>query len=647
MSRQESESRIVVSLPDGSERVFDGPVSVQTVADDIGPGLGDDCVAGIVDGDLVAPEYRIESDADLRVVTPDSDEYVRVLRHSAAHVLAQAVLRHSSDAKLAIGPPTDEGFYYDFDRIDVDQEDLAVLEAEMRDIVESDYDVVREEVSVEEARERLADQPYKRELLDDLEESGERVTFYRQGDFSDLCAGPHVESTGEIGALSLLEIAGAYWRGDEDEAMLTRIYGTAFECESELDAFLERREQAAKRDHRKIGEEMDLFSIPDHSPGCVHYHPNGMVIRLELEGFVREKNAELGYREVKTPELNKADLWKRSGHYEHFKEEGEMFAWEQNDEEYGLKPMNCANHAAIYDHGSHSYRDLPIRFSEFGTCYRNEQSGELSGLLRVRGFTQDDGHAFVRPDQIRAEIARTLAIIHEMYAAFDLDVLLELETKPDDAIGDDALWEQAHEALRGALADEALDYEIAPGEGAFYGPKVAINANDAIGREWTIGTVQVDFVQPERLGISYVGADSEEHRPVMIHRALLGSIERFIGVCVEHFAGDFPLWLAPEQVRILPITDDDAGYAEEVADDLGEFRVDVDDRDWTLGKKIRAGHDDRVPYMVVVGSDEVESRTISVRDRDERQRGGVERDAFEDHLEREYEEKRLAPDFLD
>ncbi|MCO8252343.1 threonine--tRNA ligase [Haladaptatus sp. AB618] len=644
---QQSQGSVIVSLPDGSKREFENEPSVGDVADDIGPGLGEDCVAGIVDGDLVAPEYRIESNADLRIVTPGSDDYVRVLRHSAAHVLAQAVLRQFPDAKLAIGPPTDDGFYYDFDGLDIEQSDLAAIESEMRDIVAAEYDIEREEVVPEEARERLADQPYKLELLDDIVADGETVTFYRQGEFEDLCAGPHVSSTGAVGALSLLEIAGAYWRGDEDEAMLTRIYGTAFEREADLEAFLERREEAEKRDHRKIGREMDLFSVPDHSPGCVNFHPNGMAIRRELEEYVREKNDELGYDEVKTPELNHAELWKKSGHYDHFKEEGEMFAWEQNGHEYGLKPMNCANHAYIYGEQRRSYRDLPLRFSEFGMCYRNEQSGELSGMLRVRGFTQDDGHAFIRKDQIREEIARTLSVIDGMYEVFGLDAHLELETKPDDAIGDDELWERAHEALRNALEDEGLDYEVAEGEGAFYGPKIAINVEDAIGREWTIGTVQLDFVQPERLGISYVGEDNEEHRPVMVHRALLGSMERFMGVFIEHVAGKFPLWLAPEQVRILPITDDEAEYAAEIADELGAYRVEVDERDWTLGKKIRAGHDDRVPYMVIVGSDEAESGTLSVRDREERQRGGVELAEFRNHLDGEYGEKRLRPDFLD
>ncbi|MFH5800321.1 threonine--tRNA ligase [Haladaptatus sp. CMAA 1911] len=645
MNRQ-SHDAVVVSLPDGSKREFDRPISVSDVASDIGPGLGEDCLAGIVDGELVAPEYRIESNADLRIVTSDGDDARRVLRHSAAHVLAQAVLRLFPDAELAIGPPTDEGFYYDFDGLDIEEADLADVESEMRDIVAENYDIVREEVSREEARERLADQPYKLELLADIPDD-EPVTFYRQGEFEDLCAGPHVESTGEIDALSLIEIAGAYWRGDEDEAMLTRIYGTAFERDSELVEYLERREEAQKRDHRKIGREMDLFSVPDHSPGCVNFHPNGMAIRRELEEYVREKNEELGYEEVKTPELNHTELWKKSGHYDHFKEQGEMFAWEQNGHEYGLKPMNCANHASIYGDQRRSYRDLPLRFSEFGMCYRNEQSGELSGMLRVRGFTQDDGHAFVRRDGIREEIAGTLSVIDGMYEVFGLDAHLVLETKPDDAVGDDELWEKAHEALRNALDDEGLEYDVAEGEGAFYGPKIAINVEDAIGREWTIGTVQLDFVQPELLGIRYIGEDNEEHRPVMIHRALLGSLERFMGVFIEHVAGKFPLWLAPEQVRILPITDDESEYAAAIADELGSFRVEVDDRDWTLGKKIRAGHDDRVPYMVIVGSDEAESGTISVRDRRERQQAGIELAEFKRHLVDERDEKRLRPDLLD
>ncbi len=636
----------MVSLPDGSERVFPEPVTVEDVAYDVGPGLGDDCVAGFVDGELVAPEHRIESDVDLRVVTPDSEAYRRVLRHSAAHVLAQAVLRLYPDAKLAIGPPTDEGFYYDFDGVDVAEDDLDAIETEMRDVVEADHDIVREEVSPEEARERLADQPYKRELLDDVVDAGEPVTFYRQGEFVDLCAGPHVASTGDVEAFSLLEIAGAYWRGDEDEPMLTRIYGTAFESDDDLDAYLDRRRKAEERDHRKLGRELDLFSVPDHSPGCPHYHPNGMTVRRELAEFIREKNAELGYDEVSTPELNKADLWKPTGHYDAFREEGEMFAWEQGGTEYGLKPMNCANHAYLYDRRRYSYRDLPVRFSEFGDVYRNEQSGELSGLLRVRRMTQDDGHAFVRPDQLEAELTRTIRVIEDIYDEFGLEVLYKLETKGENAVGSDEIWETATDALRAALDAEELAYDVEAGEAAFYGPKIGLDVRDAIGREWTIGTVQVDFNIPERLDLVYVDEDNEERRSVAVHRALLGSLDRFMGVLLEHLGGDFPTWLAPEQVHVLPVTGDDREYARDVADALGEFRVDVEDRDWTLGKKIRAAHDDRVPYMLVVGSEEAAEGTVSVRDRAEREAGGVDLAAFREHLDRECDERRLEPDFL-
>jgi threonyl-tRNA synthetase len=392
---------------------------------------------------------------------------------------------------------------------------------------------------------------------------------------------------------------------------------------------------------------MDLFSVPDHSPGCVHFHPDGMHIRRELEEYIRGMNDRLGYEEVWTPELNKAELWKPTGHYENFTAQGEMFNWEQDDTEYGLKPMNCANHAYIYDREKHSYRDLPVRFSEFGTCYRNEQSGELSGMLRVRGFTQDDGHAFVRPDQIRGEIIDALDVIEDIYGDVDLDVKYVLETQGENAVGSDEIWEQATDSLREALESEGLEYAVDEGEAAFYGPKIGINAVDAIGREWTVGTVQVDFNMPERFELSYVGEDNEEHRPVMVHRALLGSFERFMGVMIEHFAGKFPLWLAPQQVRILPVSDDNLGYAHRVANELDEFRVEVEDRSWTVGRKIQQAHDDNVPYMIVVGGNEEDAGTISIRDRQERERKEVALDAFREHLEAERDEKRVEPDFLD
>ena len=622
--------------------------TVEDVAYEIGPGLGSDTVAGVVDGDLLDKVTPLESDCEIEIVTEESDEYLQVLRHTAAHVFAQALQRLYPEAKLAIGPPTDEGFYYDVTGVDLDEDDLDAIEAEMAQIIAADSELERVERSREEAFERYADNPYKQEILETEAADEEEVSFYVQDDWQDLCEGPHVESTGEIGAVELLDISGSYWRGDEDNEQLTRVHGTAFESEADLEEFRERRRKAEKRDHRNIGQEMDLFSVPGHSPGCAHFHPDGMTIRRELEEYIRGKNEELGYDEVWTPELNKAELWKPTGHYDAFKEEGEMFAWEQDDTEYGLKPMNCANHAHIYQEGQYSYRDLPVRFSEFGTIYRNEQSGELSGLLRVRGLTQDDGHAFIRRDQIEAEITGTLEIIEEIYDLFDLEVLYKLETEGDNAVGSDEIWDDATRALRDALESLGLEYDVEQGEAAFYGPKIGLDARDALGREWTIGTVQLDFNIPERLDLSYAGEDNEEHRPVMVHRALLGSFERFMGVMIEHFGGDFPTWVAPEQVRILPVSDDNLGYAKRLANrDLGEFRVEIEDRSWTVGKKIQQAHDDRVPYMLVVGDDEEKAGTVSVRDRFENEAKDVDVETFIDHLRGEVDEKRVEPDFID
>ncbi|PSP44867.1 threonine--tRNA ligase [Halobacteriales archaeon QH_6_66_25] len=641
-------STVTVVLPDGSEMEVERGSTVEDVAYEIGPGLGSDTVAGVVDGDLLDKVTPLESDCEIEIVTEESDEYLQVLRHTAAHVFAQALQRLYPEAKLAIGPPTDKGFYYDVTGVDLDEDDLDAIEAEMAQITEADYELERVERSREEAFERYADNPYKQEILETEAADEEEVSFYVQDDWQDLCEGPHVESTGEIGAVELLDISGSYWRGDEDNEQLTRVHGTAFESEADLEEFRERRRKAEKRDHRNIGQEMDLFSVPGHSPGCAHFHPDGMTIRRELEEYIRGKNEELGYDEVWTPELNKAELWKPTGHYDAFKEEGEMFAWEQDDTEYGLKPMNCANHAHIYQEGQYSYRDLPVRFSEFGTIYRNEQSGELSGLLRVRGLTQDDGHAFIRRDQIEAEITGTLEIIEEIYDLFDLEVLYKLETKGDNAVGSDEIWDDATRALRDALESLGLEYDVEQGEAAFYGPKIGLDARDALGREWTIGTVQLDFNIPERLDLSYAGEDNEEHRPVMVHRALLGSFERFMGVMIEHFGGDFPTWVAPEQVRILPVSDDNLGYAKRLANrDLGEFRVEIEDRSWTVGKKIQQAHDDRVPYMLIVGDNEEEAGTVSVRDRFENEAKDVDVETFVDHLRAEVDEKRVEPDFID
>jgi threonyl-tRNA synthetase len=637
-----------VELPDGSRLEVEENSTVEDVAYEIGPGLGDDTVAGKINGELVAKEEEVSDGDEIEIVTEDSDEHLEVLRHSTAHVFAQALKRiYGDDIKLTIGPWTDEGFYYDIDGVDLDEDDFEEIEEEMQEIIEEDLPIEREMLSREEAEEFFEDNEYKQEILEDEAGEGNEVSFYTQGEFSDLCKGPHVESTGKVGGFKLLEIAGAYWRGEEENEMLTRVYGTAFPSEDELEDFMEKRREAEKRDHRKIGRQMDLFSVPEHAPGAPHYHRNGMIIRRELEEYIREKNKELGYEEVWTPELNKAELWKKTGHYEAFKEDGEMFAWEQDDIEYGLKPMNCANHSHIFDSDKRSYRELPIKLSEFGTVNRNEQSGELSGLLRVRVMTQDDGHAYLRRDQIEEEVKKHLETIIEMYDEFGFDVNFILETKPTKAQGPDELWEEAENALKNAMDEKVDKYEVKPEEGAFYGPKIGVEVEDAIGREWQLGTVQLDFVIPRNYGLKYVGEDNEEHYPVMIHRAILGSIERFMGVMIEHFAGDFPTWLAPEQVRILPVTDENIGYAEKIKEELDDFRVEIEDRSWTVGKKIQAAHDDNVPYMLILGDDEEEAGNISVRDREEREEKEVEVDEFREVLKEEVEEKKLAPEFLD
>jgi len=648
-----SEHGIAVRLPDGSELEMERGATVEEVAYEIGPGLGEDTVAGRIredeydDWELVAAEHPLYEDVDLEIVTPGADEYLRVMRHSAGHVLAEAVQRLYPDAKLAIGPPTDEGFYYDFSDLDVDEDDLEAIEREMAEIIEADEEFVREEVSVEEARERLADNPYKLELLEEYADEEEPITFYSQDGWEDLCAGPHVESTGEIGAVTLREIAGAYWRGDEDNEMQTRIYGTAFESEADLEEFLERKREAERRDHRKIGREMDLFSIDETAgPGLPLYHPNGKTVLSELESYIDGINHEQGYEYVETPHLFKTDLWKESGHYDNYRDD--MFLFEVDGREYGLKPMNCPGHATIFDDNSWSYRDLPVRYAEHGKVYRKEQHGELSGLSRTWAFTIDDGHLFVRPDQIEAEVRKILEAIDRVFDTFGLEYELQLATRPEKSVGSDEIWERSESQLQSVLEDHSSDYGVEPGDGAFYGPKIDFAFEDALGRNWDGPTVQLDFTMPERFDLSYVGEDNAEHRPVMIHRALYGSYERFFMMLIEHFAGDFPLWLAPEQVRILPVAEHSYGYAHRVAAELEDrgIRVDVDKGDRTVGRKIRAGHDDRVPYMVIVGEDEKEADTLAVRDRQEREERDVDPEAFYDHLVAERDERRLDPDFL-
>ncbi|SFL50918.1 threonyl-tRNA synthetase [Halogranum rubrum] len=640
-------SDIVVILPDGSELSVPEGSSVADAAYEIGPGLGKDTVAGVVDGELVDKATALHDGANLVIVTDQSDEYLDVLRHSAAHVFAQALQRLHPEAKLTIGPWTDQGFYYDVTNVDLDMDDLEDIEAEMADIVEEDLPIERELVDREEALAKYEDNEFKREILETEAAGDDPISFYKQGEFEDLCKGPHVESTGEIGAFELLNISSAYWRGDEENETLTRVYGTAFASESDLHDFLEMQEEAKERDHRKLGQELELFSIDETTgPGLPLYHPNGKRILDELADYAKQLNLDAGYDPVETPHLFRTELWKKSGHYENYVDD--MFLLDVNDEEYGLKPMNCPGHATIFDQQSWSYRDLPVRYFEDGKVYRKEQRGELSGLSRVWSFTIDDGHLFVRPDQIEDEINLIIDNILEVFDTFDLEAEVALATRPEKSVGSDEIWEQAETQLKAVLDDSGIDYGIEAGDGAFYGPKIDFAFKDALGRKWDGPTVQLDFNMPDRFDLTYTGEDNEEHQPVMIHRALYGSYERFFMVLIEHFNGKFPFWLAPEQVRILPISDDQLGYAKRLQNrDFGDFRVGVEDRSWTLGRKIREAQEDRVPYMIIVGGDEQETQTISVRDRKERERKDVEIDDFRAHLEDEREEKRAEPDFLD
>jgi len=580
MSESDSQRQIAVVLPDGSELEVAEDATVEDCAYEIGPGLGSDTVAGKLDGDLVAKEQPVYDGAELEIVTDQSEEYLQVMRHSASHCLAQAVERHYDDVDLAIGPPTDEGFYYDFDNLDIDEEDLADLEDEMEEIIAEDFEIEREVVSIEEAEERLADEPYKLELLAEFAEEGDTVTFYRQGEWEDLCAGPHVESTGEIGAVELLEIAGAYWarrRGEHDADAHLRHRLRGRERPRRLPQSQARsREARSPPDRQRNGSLLDS-GRDGARPAALP--PAGKTVLKELEGFVEDLNEDAGYDYVETPHVFKTDLWHRSGHYENYQDD--MFIFDVGDDEFGLKPMNCPGHAAIFQDHSWSYRDLPIRYAENGKVYRKEQRGELSGLSRVWAFTIDDGHLFVRPEQIKSEVEQIMDMITDVLDTFDLEYEMALATRPEKSVGSDEIWDRAEEQLESVLDSHGHEYEIEEGDGAFYGPKIDFAFEDAIGRSWDGPTVQLDFNMPERFDLNYVGEDNEEHRPVMIHRALYGSYERFFMMLIEHYEGRFPLWLAPEQVRVLPISDDNLGYAHRVANEFDDFRVEVDGRDST------------------------------------------------------------------
>jgi threonyl-tRNA synthetase len=640
-------SKVAITLPDSTVLEVEVGSTVQDVAYEIGPGLGEDTIAGIVDGQLVDRHSPLDQDAQLVIVTNQSDEYIEVLRHSAAHVFAQALQRLYPEAKLTIGPSTDEGFYYDVTNVDLDERALDEIEEEMEAIIEADYPLEREERSWEAALERFADNEYKREILQTEAADAKTVTFYIQDGWEDLCQGPHIDSTGEIGGFKLLDISAAYWRGDESNDTLTRVHGTAFPTEDDLERYLEQRQEAKKRDHRKLGREMDLFSIDETAgPGLPLYHPNGKRILNELSDWAEELNLGAGYEPVETPHLFRTELWKKSGHYDNYVDD--MFLLDVNDEEYGLKPMNCPGHATIFDQRSWSYRDLPVRYFENGKVYRREQRGELSGLSRTWSFTIDDGHLFCRPDQIRREIESVIGLIYQIVETLDLQVDVGLATRPEKSVGSDEIWEQAERQLRDVLNAGDYDYRVEAGDGAFYGPKIDFGFEDALGRVWDGPTVQLDFNMPERFDLTYTGEDNQNHRPVMIHRALYGSYERFFMVLIEHFDGKFPLWLAPEQIRLLPVSDANLGYAHRVKNELENrgFRATVEDRDQTVSRKIRGGHEDRLPYMLILGDNEQEAGTLSVRDRQEREMNDVTPETFYNHLIDERDEKQVEPGFI-
>lgn len=633
---------VKVKLKDGSVRQVEKGTSILDFAKQISEGLARMAVGAKVNGENAQLSDTIDEDCDLNILRFEDEDGKEFLRHTSAHILAQAVKRLYPNTKLAIGPAIDNGFYYDFDSDHTfTPEDLEKIQKEMEKIIKEDLVLEKFVLSKEEAIEFVKDQgeDYKIELIEALPE-GEEISFYKQGEFVDLCAGPHLPSTGRVKAIQLLNIAGAYWRGDEKNKMLQRIYGTSFTKKSDLKAYLHRLEEAKKRDHRKLGRELDLFSLSEEGPGFPFFHPKGMVIKNTLEDFWREEQSRRGYEEIQTPIILNEQLWRQSGHWDHYKEN--MYFTKIDDGDYAIKPMNCPGAILMYKRKRHSYRDLPIRMGELGVVHRHELSGALHGLMRVRSFTQDDAHLFTLPDQIKDEIIDIIDFVDYLYGVFGFKYHVELSTKPEDAMGTDEEWNLAIDALKAALEERGLSYKINEGDGAFYGPKIDFQLEDCIGRIWQCGTIQLDFQMPQRFDISYVGADGENHRPIMIHRAILGSLERFIGILIEHYAGRFPAWLAPVQVKILPITDRHRDYCLDLEDKMREkgIRVEVDSRNEKIGYKIREAQLSQVPYMLVIGDKEIESGLVAVRSRDKGELGATPVDDFIGNLIEEIKEKR-------
>ncbi len=637
---------IHVTLKDGSVKEFENGTSVMEIVKGLGAGLYKAACACKVNGELCDLRTVLNEDCALEVLTFDSEEGRRAFNHTASHILAQAVKRLYPGAKLAIGPAIADGFYYD---IDVEPafgpEELEKIEAEMHKIVKEAYDIERFELDRAGADALMADEPYKLELIAEHSANGEPVSFYKQGEFTDLCAGPHLPDTGRVKAVKLIQTTGAYWRGDAQNKMLCRVYGVAFPKQSELDAHLKMLEEAKKRDHRKLGKELELFDIFDEGPGFPAFLPNGMVVRNELEKFWREIHQKAGYVEVRTPQIMSRTLWENSGHWDHYKDN--MYTTIIDDMDYCIKPMNCPGGILVYKRKPHSYRDLPIRMGELGIVHRHELSGALHGLMRVRCFTQDDAHIFCTPDQLMDEIFGVINLIDSVYKVFGFEYDLELSTRPEDSMGSDEDWEAATNALRQALDSLDRPYKINEGDGAFYGPKIDFHLHDCIGRTWQCGTIQVDFQMPERFDITYMGADGEKHRPIMLHRVAFGSIERFIGILIEQFAGAFPLWLAPVQVEVIPVSERHLEYAAKVRDQMraAGLRCELDTRNEKMGYKIREAQMMKIPYMLVVGDKEIENNTVAVRSRAGGDLGVMEPDAFLAKAKEEIDTKALESVF--
>ena len=632
---------VKIILPDGSAKEYAAGTTLGEAVKQLSNSLAKKVLAANVNGELTDLREELVDGSEVAFLTFEEDGGKHTLRHTASHILAQAVKRLWPEAKLAIGPAIDKGFYYDIDmEHTLTPEDLGKIEKEMSRIVKENLPITKSVMSRQEAIEffKSKNEDYKVELIEDLPEDAV-ISCYAQGDFIDLCAGPHVASTGKVKAFKLQSIAGAYWRGDEKNKMLQRIYGTAFEKKEELDAYLHLLEEAAKRDHRKLGKELGLFVIKEEGPGFPFFLPKGMALRNELENFWREVHHEFDYEEIRTPIILNKQLWETSGHWFHYREN--MYTTIIDDEEYAIKPMNCPGGILVYQNEMHSYRDFPLRYAELGLVHRHELSGALHGLFRVRAFTQDDAHVFMLPDQMQSELMKVIELFDRIYSQFGLKYHVELSTKPDNAMGDDAIWEAATEALRNAIEAKGIPYVINPGDGAFYGPKLDYHIEDSLGRTWQCGTIQLDMNLPERFQIEYIGEDGQKHRPIMIHRACFGSMERFIGILTEHYAGAFPTWMAPVQVKILPISEKHVEYAKELAKQMHRdyVRVEVDDRSEKIGYKIRQAQMAKVPYMLVVGDKEVEEGTVNIRKHGGDELGSVPFEEFFNSIKIEIKER--------